>query len=220
MRTGIAAALILVAAPWAQAGNVYKCTNPDDGAIAFQDHPCATGDTETVIQLAKPPPAQPAMSQDSGEGADTSAPPPSADARLSAARQAMTGSLPVVFECVNGEDGKTYMSRNGNPDLRMVPAGVMGIPGQSLAQAYGPGGIGVSAPGMRKIPVDTSPQSAVAGAYVAVQDHCVPAGKEQTCAYLRQQFDEVHQKLKRAFKDERAALQPKEDELNAELDGC
>ena len=96
----------------------------------------------------------------------------------------------------------------------------MGYPGKSLASAYGPGGIGVSAPGMRQIPIDTSPQAAVAADYIAVQNHCERTTHEQTCDYLHQQYDQTHEKLRRAFKDEQAVLQPQADELDAQLDGC
>jgi len=215
MRIHIAAALILGAAAGAHAGDVYKCTGADD-VIAFQDHPCAAGETETTIRMAKPP--RPSVVE------------PPADERMEPAdapptRQALIGNgaqnySPILFSCINGEDGKEYISRNGNPEPRMVPAGTMGIPGQTLAQAYRPGGIGVSAPGMRKIPIDNSPQSAIAAAYVAVQDRCAPATQEQACTYLRKQYDDVMQKLRRAFKDEQAVLKPQAEQLSRDLDGC
>jgi hypothetical protein len=73
---------------------------------------------------------------------------------------------------------------------------------------------------LRQIPVDRSPQAAIAGDYVAVQDQCQPMSSEQTCTYLQKQYDDVHQKLKRAFKDEQAILQPQEDKLSNDLAGC
>jgi len=73
---------------------------------------------------------------------------------------------------------------------------------------------------VRKIPVDTSPQAAIAGAYLAIQDTCEHATAEQTCQYLRGQYDKVQKKLRRAFKDEQAVLQPQADELDAQLGGC
>jgi hypothetical protein len=125
-----------------------------------------------------------------------------------------------LWLCTRPEDGTHFVSRDGATPPRMVPAGVLGIPNKPLTSAYGPGGISVSAPGVRRIPVDTSPQSAVAGAYVAVQDQCERATPEQTCDYLREQYDKVHTKLRNAFKDEQAELQPQADELDKQIGGC
>jgi uncharacterized protein YecT (DUF1311 family) len=73
---------------------------------------------------------------------------------------------------------------------------------------------------MRKIPIDTSPQSALAGDYTQIQDRCMRASREQTCDYLRKQYDQVEHKLNHAFKDQQAVLQPQDDELRDQLDGC
>jgi len=124
-----------------------------------------------------------------------------------------------MFVCTRPEDGTQYMSYDDQPPVRMVPGGVLGMPGQGLADPRNRGG-GVSAPGVRKIPVDTSPQAAPAADYVPVQDQCVPAPVETACAYLRGEYDRIHAKLRRAFKDEQAVLQPQLDALDAQLDGC
>jgi hypothetical protein len=118
--------------------------------------------------------------------------------------------------CTRPEDGKHYVSRDGVTLPRMVPAGILGIPAKPLSA----GSMGVSAPGVRKIPVDASPQAAVGGAYVAIQDTCEHATPEQTCDYLRGQYDQVQEKLRRAFKDEQAVLQPQADKLYEQIDGC
>jgi len=217
MRIHIAAALILGAAAGAHAGDVYKCTGADD-VIAFQDHPCAAGETETTIRMASPPSRSAAAQPESTEGLEPGAEPQLTQNYIGNPSQPNYST--TLYSCINGEDGKEYISRNGNPEPRMVPAGTMGIPGQTLAQAYRPGGIGVSAPGMRKIPIDNSPQSAIAAAYVAVQDRCAPATQEQACTYLRKQYDDVMQKLRRAFKDEQAVLKPQAEQLSRDLDGC
>jgi hypothetical protein len=129
--------------------------------------------------------------------------------------------LPALWICENADDGSHYVSETGSPPVRYVPLGILGYPGKSLAQAYGPGGgSGISAPGVNKIPISTSPRDAAATQYTSMQDWCVPASREQTCAYLRKQYDEVEHKLKRAFKDERAVLEPRERELESQLPGC
>jgi hypothetical protein len=198
-----------------QAGSVYKCTNPQ-GAITFQDQPCRAGDTETAIHVTTPPP--PPVTTGGGEAvASESQPPPAPPPVIP---QRVQRALPPLWLCTRPEDGTHFVSRDGATPPRMVPAGVLGIANKPLAQAYGPGGIGVSAPGVRPIPVDTSPQAAIAGAYVAIQDQCERATPEQTCEYLRGQYDQVTTKLRRAFKEEQAELQPQADELNKQLNGC
>ncbi|MDR3386635.1 MAG: hypothetical protein P4L92_06235 [Rudaea sp.] len=209
--------LAAMAACTANAGDVYKCTSPQ-GSIAFQDQHCAAGDTEAMIHVAEPP-APSAPGEDSAAapvGLNVSAP-----STKPAADSSPVAQLPPLWMCTRPEDGTQYASRDGVTQPRMVPAGILGIPGQSLASAYGgQNNIGVSAPGLRKIPVNTSPQAAVAGDYVAIQDQCERATREQTCEYLQNQRDQIHEKLRRAFKDEQAVLQPRQDELDAELDGC
>lgn len=190
---------------------VYKCTNAL-GAVAFQDHACTKGDAETKVHFGTDPPEKPAAEATVDESKPVLDPPPVAPAE--------PGPVPAMWACLRAEDGTQYVSRDGNPQPRMVPAGVLGVGSKSLAQTYGPGGVGVSAPSMRQIPVDKSPQSAVSGDYIAVQDQCEPMSREQTCGYLQKQYDDVHQKLKRAFKDEQAILQPQEDKLSDDLSGC
>jgi hypothetical protein len=197
------------------ASSVYKCTNPQ-GAIAFQDQPCRAGDTETAIHVATPPPV-PVTASGGEAGASESQPPPAPPPVIA---QRVQRALPPLWLCTRPEDGTHFVSHDGATPPRMVPAGVLGIPNKPLASAYGPGGIGVSAPGVRQIPVDTSPQMAVAGAYVAIQDECERASPEQTCDYLRGQYDQVTTKLRRAFKEEEAQLQPQADELSKQLNGC
>jgi hypothetical protein len=200
----------------ARADDVYKCTSPS-GAVAYQDHACANGDDATTIHLLPPPeqpPAPPAPAPDDQAAAQEPMP-DTAPADVAAAPQP-----PQMFLCTRAEDGTQYMSNDGAPQPRLVPGGVLGIPGKSLADAYGKGGIGVSAPGVRKIPVDKSPQASAAADYVTVQDQCVPASTETTCQYLRAEYDKVHGKLRRAFKDEQAILQPQLDDLDARLSGC
>ena len=220
MRIGPLALLIntclLAACGSCAAGDVYKCTNAQ-GGLTYQDKPCATGEVEKKMDLVPepPPPAHDASADPTDVPAEPLVTPSTA-----ANRVLSNTSLPTLFVCVHAEDGTQYMSRDGNPQPRLVPAGVLGVGGKSLAQTYAPGGVGVSAPGMRQIPVDKSPGSAISGDYVAVQDRCTQATAADTCTYLQQQYDEVHQKLKRAFKDEQAILKPQEQQLSRDLDGC
>jgi hypothetical protein len=208
MRLVMFAGLLLCGS--AHAAEVYKCTNAG-GVPAFQDHPCANGDQESKVHIVNTPVAAAAADDDN---------PAPAEPATTPARVQTKSSAPAMWLCVRPEDGSQYMSRDGISQPRMVPAGVLGIPGKNLAQAYGGNGIGVSAPGVRAVPVDHSAQAAVAGDYVAVQDQCSQASPAQACGYLQKQYDDVHQKLKRAFKDEQAVLKPQEDQLIKDLGGC
>lgn len=208
---------VLCGARTTLAVDVYKCTTPQ-GDVAFQDGPCPAGAVQTQVRLADAPPAQALSAAPVSTDSPPQPPPGAAQPAMKAQPPA---PLPALWLCVNAADGKPYVSRNGNPPLRYVPLGMLGIPGKALSEAYGSGGIGVSAPGVRKIPVDASPQAALGAEYTPLQDTCAPASREQTCAYLRKQFGEIDDALRKArFNDERARLQPQADELQAQLGGC
>ena len=198
----------------ATAETVYKCTTRQ-GDVAFQDQPCPKGAMQTQVWLPNvpPAPAQANVATPPPPPSDANPPPPAPITKPPA-------PLPPLWICQNADDDTQYFSRNGNPPARYVPLGVLGYPGQSLSQAYGSGGIGVSAPGMRQIPIDRSPGAAIAGDYTPLQDRCVRASRDQTCNWLQKQYDEVTHKLHNAFKDQQAILQPQADELADQLNGC
>ena len=125
-----------------------------------------------------------------------------------------------MWLCTRPEDGKQYMNSDGAAPTRMVPSDVLGMPGQGAGTAFGKGGGGMPAPGVRRVPPPKVPQDTATGAYVAVQDQCEPATKEITCKYLQDQYDEVHEKLRHAFKADQATLEPQLAELDRQLDGC
>lgn len=205
-------ALSVIAAQ-AAATDVYKCMDAQDN-VAFQDRPCPQNAKQAEIWLPDAPPAPaPSTTPTSAPSAATALPPPVPITKPPA-------PLPPLWICRNADDGSTYFSRTGSPPVRYVPLGVLGYPGKSLAQAYGPGGIGVSAPEMRKIPIDVSSRNAIAGDYTPLQDSCTRATREQTCGWLQKQYDDIAHKLRNAFKDQQAILQPQADELQNELNGC
>ena len=206
-------AAVLAAFSSAGAEDVYKCTNAK-GDVAYQDRPCPPSTRESQLHLRDAPPIAPMPAQ-AVEPAATAAAAPAAQP------PAPRAPLPSLWICQNAEDGSNYFSENGAPLVRYVPLGTLGYPGKSLAQAYGPGGgSGISAPGVNPIPISTAPRDAIATQRTPVQDACAPASPAQTCGWLRKQYDDVEHKLKRAFKDERAVLEPRERELTAQLDNC
>lgn len=201
------------------AADVYKCTNPA-GALAFQDHPCANGDSETQVHIAPPPPDSAEAPPAAATPAD-SPPPPTSPPSAAATPPSASREPPPMWLCTRPEDGRQYMSHSATSEVRMVPAGVLGMPGKTLGDAYGKnGGVGVSAPGVRQIPVDKTPQASVASDYVAVQDLCEQAPPEQVCTYLHDEYDRIRAKLRRAFKAEQAELEPQLADIQQQLDGC
>ncbi|HEX6614456.1 MAG TPA: DUF4124 domain-containing protein, partial [Rhodanobacteraceae bacterium] len=60
----------------------------------------------------------------------------------------------------------------------------------------------------------------IANAQVMVQDRCEPAPRPQVCDELRRRFKANHEKLRMAFPSEKASFQQREDQLNAQLQGC
>lgn len=213
LQKGLIAALAMFVAS-ASAVDVYKCTDAQ-GNVAFQDQPCPQNTKQVEVWLPDAPPA-PAQTNTAAQ------PPPESDTNPSPSAPIARppAPLPPLWICRNADDGSTYFSRNGAPPVRYVPLGVLGFPGHSLAQAYGPGGIGVSAPGLRQIPIDNSPRDAIASQYTPLQDQCTRASREQTCGWLQKQYDDVTHKLHNAFKDQQAILQPQADELESQLNGC
>jgi len=206
-------AAFAVASAAVAAEDVYKCTDAK-GDIAYQDRPCPATTRESQLHLADAP-VSPAGAAPAAT-AEVAAP-----AKPAAEPASPRAPLPPLFVCQNAEDGSTYFSESGSPLVRYVPLGALGVPGKSLGQAYGPGGgSGISAPGVNPIPVGKSPRDAIASQLTAVQDICAPASPEQTCGYLREQYEDVERKLKRAFRAERAVLEPKQRELEEQLDNC
>ena len=206
-------AVFALCAAAVHAREVYKCTTPH-GDVAYQDVPCATGNDESLVRV----------SGDNGAPAVTAAPavePPPTDKPKPVETPRPRKPLPRIWFCQNAEDGSVYASRNGPPPPRAVPFGVLGFTGKSLNQAFRAGSNVMSAPELNKPPIDRSPQGSVANNYAQLQDECIEANPEQTCAYLRQQLDAISDKLDHArFKDEQGRLQPQVDQLSSDLDGC
>lgn len=208
------AASIALCVSVGHAREVYKCTTPQ-GEIAYQDRPCPVAAAESLVHVSDTAPAA------STVAAEPTAPPAPADKPSARPPQRPRKPLPVIWLCTNAEDGSHYASRNGPPPPRAVSLGVLGFPGKTLAQAYGPGSNVMSAPELSKPPIDRSPQASVASSYTQLQDVCFEANASQTCAYLRQQFDATDDRLRHArFKDEQAQLQSQLDGLQDDLGGC
>ena len=113
------------------------------------------------------------------------------------------------------------MSDTGEGGSALVPLGVLGVPGRSLADAYGgSNGIGVSAPGLRTIPRVPAGSTPFGGMSTWVYDECHLASPPEACAYLRSALDDVAYKLRRAFSDTQAQLKAEQAQLRQRMSGC
>jgi hypothetical protein len=111
----------------------------------------------------------------------------------------------TLYRCVRATDQTTYLSSNGNPQPYYVPLAMTGMLPTSLG----------------RIAPRVKPNAAmVASQYVLVQDQCAPMTPQDTCATLRDQYDENERKLSRAFKSDQPPLLQREKELLAELSHC
>lgn len=207
----------------ATAQTVYRCVDAQ-GDVTYQDRPCKSGTKQTVEQFApaiRRNPAEPAAASfDALPPASSST---STDASPPIVESAPPKPLPVpppIWFCTRAEDGTRYVSHDGATPSRWIPAGILGIPGKRLAQTYGPGGGGASAPDMKKVPATRSPRDSVAANFIEVQDECVAATFNQACEYLRDELSAIERKLPRAFNEERALLEPRRAELRHLLEGC
>ncbi|MEP6940976.1 MAG: DUF4124 domain-containing protein, partial [Rudaea sp.] len=195
------ALILAVCAPVAPARTVYKCVDAH-GSLTLQDAPCAAGMQQTREELEVPAEPAPRSEFDAAPSPVTEhvvTPPTPGPPPIEVAKP---GPAPIWF-CTRPEDGTRYVSRDGKPPTRWIPAGILGAPGKSLAEAYGPGGgAGLSAPGATKPKVSHAPPDGIAREYVEVADECSQGSEAQACDDLSAQLDDVARKLRRAFNAE------------------
>ena len=127
--------------------------------------------------------------------------------------------LPVMYTCTRATDGKTYLSQNGNPAPYQAPYGVLGAEQQPLSETYGAdrGAAGISAPEANRGRVTSG---MVADNYVWVQDQCRELDAGETCQALQQAYDENEHQLHNAFASQRAPLEKREAQVQAQLASC
>lgn len=215
MRNVLAALLLVAGILWVAGARaqVFKCTAAN-GVVSFQDHACAHGQHQQVIDVpSRPPPGYvpPPV---------TTAAPPAASASVLPAPAYIPPSspLPAMYACVGAVNGKQYLTRSPPPPY-LAPLGVMGYPPQSLSQAYGsPGGAGMSAP-------EGAPKPRIGGPRIAtgmteVQDFCLPATHAQVCGYVQREYDRNDRKLRMAMPHEQPPLEKRERQLASQLKSC
>jgi hypothetical protein len=191
------------------ATTVYECTAAD-GRVTYQDTPCPAGQRQHTMQVADAPTTPPPAAAPPVPATSTEAPP---------SPPRPTAPLPVMYACVRATDGKSYLSGNGNPAPYQAPYGVLGAEQLPLSEVYGPdrGGAGISAPEANRGRVTSG---LVANNYVWVQDQCRQLDVEETCEALQDAYDKNEHKLDNAFKSQRAPLEKREAQLQAQLANC
>jgi len=202
--------MLLIPVP-AMAGAAYKCT-ATNGAVVYQDAPCAKGQRQEVLDLPQDlgPAPPPASTSDTSTQAPATPPAPRPSTPAA--------PLPAMFVCLKATDGKSYISENGDPQPYLVPFGILGAAPRPLSQVYGPGGGGgASAPELNR--GRTNP-NLVGNNFVWVQDPCRPLSFSETCNALRDAYDDVEQKLRRAFKSDQPPLEKREAQLLSQLAQC
>jgi hypothetical protein len=207
--------LLACAAPLALATTAYKCTDAR-GAVSFQDQPCRAGTRQQTIALPDAAPATPAPTVDATPPDSAPAPAPVVDTP-----PAPPPIPPPAFYLCTRYDGSRYVSDTGQGGSALVPLGVLGTPNRSLADAYGGrNGVGVSAPGLRKIPHIPAASVPFGGMDVWIDDECHFAAPREACAYLRSALGDVDDKLRRAFSDTEAELKRQRADIEQKMRGC
>lgn len=215
MQRAITLFIVLAGVGWSLGvqAQVYRCTAAT-GAVGYQDHACAAGQKQTMLDLPSrappgyvpPPPA-------------TVAPPAtsSANAALLPTVPRQPAPLPVLYACVGAVNGKPYFASSPPPPY-LAPLGVLGYPPQSLSQAYGaPGGAGMSAPELSR-PRVGGPR--IATGMTEVQDYCLPATHAQVCGFVQKEYDENHRQLRMAMRHAQPPLEAREQALQDQLRNC
>lgn len=187
----------------AQALPVFRCT-ASGGAITFQDRPCPQGTQSRIIELAGEPDRAAANAAPTVTREAASAPSLSQHERALAPSDPLPAPSAVV--CTR-EDGSRYPSESGRGDRQAVPLAMLGVPSQSLADAYaGRDGIGISSPGLRQPPTDASPEARLGAPYVWREDPCERLSGAPLCAYFDSRVADAERRLRLAFSDTAGAV--------------
>lgn len=212
----LAAMMIIVCVPAAAiAVSIHECLG-SDGVVRYQDSPCLAGETSRIrilpgdpVHLMQAPAPAPANST-SETTIETRAPAP----------QPPLAPPSSTFLCQR-EDGTRYISDSGVGNRYAVPLGALGYPPMTLGEAYaGPNGIGVSAPGLRDVPVVRSLHGGAAGLYTWVEDPCSRVTGEPLCRFYADQLDDAQRQLRFAFSDTTAQVRGEIEDWQARVDAC
>ncbi|MGB0133134.1 hypothetical protein [Dokdonella sp.] len=196
--------------------SIHEC-HGSDGVIRFQDKPCLPGEAsrrrtlaEDPVRVASPESAIVSPATDDRHQPDVGTTSPSAEV------------LPPssTYLCQR-DDGSRYISESGVGERHALPLGALGYPPMSLGEAYGgPNGIGVSAPGLREVPVVPSRRGGAAGLYTWVEDPCAWVSGEPLCRFYAEQLDDAQRRMRFAFSDTTAQVRIELEAWQARVATC
>ena len=197
------------------ATTIYRCVG-SDRVIKFQDKPCLADESSHRVELAEPPPvSNPPLAQSPVSEAPQNLPVDSASAP-----QTHVVNPPSATLC-SREDGSRYLSESGHGEQRLTPLGALGVPNESLADAYGgPDGIGVSAPGLRQPPSDHSAGGSLGALHVWVEDPCERISGLQLCSFLDSSIRDAERRLRLAFSDTQESARRELESLRHQAEHC
>lgn len=179
-RAGLVMSIILALAGNAGANEVFKCRTRA-GTISYQDHECRAGsETLEAPMLPRayvPPVVDPAATS---AAAATVARAPVTQVRIE-------DPLPQMFRC-SSNDGANYVSSDPTPRGRYVPLWTLGVD--------------ASGPGLVHGTIDPR----YGAQYTYVEDRCRAMPRGELCGWWKQRADETGSQRRRAFNDQRAAL--------------
>lgn len=230
---------LLCAGAWlgsAQADEVliYRCTD-DRGQLSLRDSPCASGQRQQTLSMARPVDPPPRAPEASAAPAARPAPEPRPRVLVMRTPQPM-------FDCVR-PDGSRYTSSNGDGNPRTVPTVDLGY-GVPVYSNRNPLGSRVGAPAPRL--GDPGARIAVAGrsghvAYAGsarsggyhgggyhygpgvyygsqlVRDECQQLPQEEVCARLRDDRYQGDRRYNSALQSERAQITQEQRRIDARL---
>ncbi|MEZ5461114.1 hypothetical protein [Dokdonella sp.] len=207
-------ATLAVSSP-ARSVSIHECIGAD-GVVRFQDKPCLPGEPSRKRDLPDDP-----VAVGLAEPAESVRPAPQAAVNpVSAMPPASLQPPSSAFLCQR-EDGTRYLSANGVGNRRAVPLGTLGYPPMTLGEAYaGSNGIGISAPGLRDVPVVPPRQGRGAGLYTWVEDPCSRVSGAALCAFYADQLEDAQRRLRFAFSDTTEQVRAEVSDWQSRLAGC
>lgn len=180
IRRELALLIVLALAGNVAANEVFKCRTRG-GSISYQDHSCSAG-SETLEAPLLPRHYAPAAPDPVATNVTASK---AAPATVTQVR--IEDPLPQMFRCTS-PDGASHVSSDPTPRGRYVPLWTLGV--------------GSQGPGLTNGTLD-----ARAGAqYTYVEDRCRAMPRGELCGWWKQRADETGSQRRRAFNDQRAAL--------------
>ncbi len=197
----------------AQDVTIYRCIGAA-GTLTLRDSPCAKGETQEVRSMQRP--------KDPTPGALPAAKPASPPAAVPTREVQVVYRTPPrpMYECVTDE-GKRYISDNGEGNPRSVPLWTLGYP---MWSHRGGGGGEISTPDNRTPGGRPSrpgypyrPGVVVPGGYTWVRDECHALPQEEVCSRLSDRRYEIMRRYNSALQSEIRQLELEQRGIDARI---